>query len=45
MVDIHKNIIDYNPIRKIKILVVLVDMIADIKKNNKNSSHSHRTVY
>ena len=33
MVDIHKNIIDYNPIRKIKILVVFDDMIANIKKN------------
>ena len=35
MVDIHKNIIDYNPIRKIKILIVFDDMIADIKKNKK----------
>ena len=33
--DVHKNIEDYNPIKKRKILIVFDDMIADIINNNK----------
>ena len=35
MDDIYNNIDDYNPSRKIKILTVFDDMIADIVTNNK----------
>ena len=35
MQDVHKNIEDYNPIKKRKILLVFDDMIADMIKNNK----------
>ena len=35
MQDVHKNIEDYNPIKKRKILVVFDDMIADMSNNNK----------
>ena len=35
MQDVHKNIEDYNPIKKRKILIVLYDMIADMINNNK----------
>ena len=35
MQDVHKNIEDYNPIKKRKILVVFDDMIADMINNNK----------
>ena len=34
MQDIHKNIEDYNPIKKRKILIVFDDMIADMINNN-----------
>ena len=35
MVDIYKNIKDYNPNKKRKILIVFDDMIADILSNEK----------
>ena len=35
MQDVYKNIEDYNPIKKRKILIVFDDMIADIICNNK----------
>ena len=34
MQDVHKNIGDYNPIKKCKILIVFDDMIADMINNN-----------
>ena len=35
MDDVYENINDYNPSRKIKILIVFDDMIADVKSNKK----------
>ena len=35
MDDVYENIHDYNPSRKIKILIVFDDMISDIKNNKK----------
>ena len=35
MQDVYKNIEDYNPIKKHKILIVFDDMIADMISNNK----------
>ena len=35
MQDVHKNIEDYNPVKKRKILIVFDDMIADMINNNK----------
>ena len=35
MQDVHKNIEDYNPIKKRKISIVFDDMIADMINNNK----------
>ena len=35
MDDIHKNIEDYNPNKKRKILIVFDDMIADMLSNKK----------
>ena len=35
MFDIHKNIKDYNPNKKRKILIVFDDMIADMLSNKK----------
>ena len=35
MQGVHKNIEDYNPIKKRKILTVFDDMIADMTNNNK----------
>ena len=32
---VHRNIEDYNPIKKSKILIVFDDMIADMVTNNK----------
>ena len=37
MQDVYKNIEDYNPGKKYKVLIVLDDMIADMI-NNKNYS-------
>ena len=36
MVNIYKNIDDYNPNKKRKILVVFDDLIADMLSNKKN---------
>ena len=35
MQDVYKNIEDYNPIKKRKILIVFDDMIPDMINNNK----------
>ena len=35
MQDVYKNIEDYNPIKKLKILIVFDDMIADMINGNK----------
>ena len=35
MQDVYKNIEDYNPIRKRKVLIIFDDMIADMINNNK----------
>ena len=35
MQDVYKNIEDYNPIRKRKVLITFDDMIADMINNNK----------
>ena len=35
MQDVYKNIEDYNPIKKRKILIVFDDIIADMINNNK----------
>ena len=43
--DVYKNIDDYNPNRKRKILIAFDDMITDIMTNKKNSSHNQRTIY
>ena len=45
MDDLYGNIDDYNPNRKRKILIVLDDLMADITRNKKNSSHNQRTIY
>ena len=34
MQDVHKNIEDYNPIKKRKVLIIFDDMIADMINNN-----------
>ena len=38
MQDVHKNIDDYNPRKKRKVLIVFDDMIADMINNNKLDS-------
>ena len=38
MNDVYSNINDYNPNRKIKILIVFIEMIADIMSNKKFQS-------
>ena len=35
MLDVYKNIEDYYPIKKRKVLIVFDDMIADMINNNK----------
>ena len=35
MQDVYKNIEDYNPIEKRKVLIIFDDMIADMISNNK----------
>ena len=35
MQDVYKNIEDYNPIKKRKVLIIFDDMIADMISNNK----------
>ena len=41
MADIYKNIQNYNPSKKRKILIVFNDVIADILSNKKTSSDSN----
>ena len=41
MDDIYKNIEDYNPNKKRKILIVFDDMIADMLSNKKPESYSN----
>ena len=36
MLDVYKNIEDYNPDKKRKVLIVFDDMIANMINNNKN---------
>ena len=36
MHDVYKNIEDYNPIKKRKVLIIFDDMIADMINNNNN---------
>ena len=38
MDDVYKNIDDYNPSRKTKILIAFDDMIADIMRNKKSQA-------
>ena len=33
MQDVHKNVEDYNPIKKRKVLIVFDDVIADMSNN------------
>ena len=35
MQDVYKNIEDYNPIKKLKVLIIFDDTIADMINNNK----------
>ena len=35
MQDVYKNVEDYNPIKKRKVLIIFDDMIADMINNNK----------
>ena len=35
MQDVNKNIEDYNPIKKRKVLIIFDDVIADMISNNK----------
>ena len=44
MLDVYKNIEDYNPDTKRKALIVFDDMIADMI-NKKTKSNSNRIVY
>ena len=37
MQDVYKNIEDYNPIKKRKVLIIFDDMIADMISNNKRN--------
>ena len=45
MLDIYKNIEDYNPDKKRKVLIVFDDMIADMIDNKKTKLNSIRIVY
>ena len=38
MQDVYKNIVEYNPLKKCKVLIVLDDMIADMISNKKFNS-------
>ena len=38
MQDVYKNIEDYNPIKKRKVLIIFDDRIADMINNNKLNS-------
>ena len=37
MQDVYKNIEDYNPIKKRKVLIIFDDIIADMINNNKRT--------
>ena len=39
--DVWENLEDYNPTKKIKVMIVFDDMIADMKANKKIKSYSH----
>ena len=41
MQDVYKNIEDYNSDKKIKVLIVLHDMIADMINNKKTNLNSN----
>ena len=45
MDDIFKNIEEYNPNKKRKMLIVLDDMIVDILSNIKSYSNSNWIIY
>ena len=45
MDDVHENIDDYNPIKKIKELIAFDDMFAYIMTNIKFISHNQKIVY
>ena len=45
MVDIYKNIEDYNPNKKRKILIVFDDMIPDMLNNKNTESTSKLIIY
>ena len=45
MDDVYENINDYNPIRKIKKLIVFDGLIADVRNNKNISSHNQRIAY
>ena len=42
---VYKNIEDYNPDKKRKVLIVLDDMIADMINNKKTNSSSNCIIY
>ena len=45
MQDVYKNIENYNPDKKRKVLIVFDDMITDMINNKKTKSYSDRIVY
>ena len=45
MQDVYKNIEEYNPGKKCKVLIVFDDMIADRINNKKTKSNSNRIIY
>ena len=45
MDNVYENINDYNPIRKIKKLIVFDGLIADVRNNKNISSHNQRIAY
>ena len=45
MLDVYKNINDYNPDKENKILIVFDDMIADMINNKKTKLNSNRIIY
>ena len=45
MQDVYKNIEDYNPIKKRKVLIIFDDTIADMINNNKLNPNSNGIIY
>ena len=45
MLDVYKNINDYNPDKENKILIVFDDMIADMIHNKKTKFNNYRIIY